>query len=810
MSGGMIYQSTSASPFLPASSSPTQPTVSRAQLLQKHPWLGLHPSATAISQVDVCDACAQIKWDQLPSVTAEGAVPHREYGDIIASSSTCQVCRVIVYAVQWQRERILSDVGSGDKPYLWGSQWITGPVPEISQDTRIWLFGAWKAAGPSMPPHCLFGLGCMMAAKDVERLRPRDADGAMEKTTFIPNASVRICAGFGDAIGNIVPGHVRSADARHAANFDLAKRWMKICRDQHDCESRNASLPARVLEISGDGGTMTVRLFETESQISSYTALSHCWGKGRPLITTTQNINELKTNIPLDSLPKTFSDAVVITHTLGLRYLWVDRLCIIQDSPEDWAVQSMRMASIYADANITICASGSISDEDGVFIPRSTVYQPLDNDTGVRDTRFSAMAAATVSLSSGQTSRLTFFPQRITDGGLGTLGNPLDPVTSDPLNLRGWVVQERILSPRKLMYGRDQMYWECERSLYSEDDSRGKPSTALIEQIVDRERNQTGRARRKSGWPKLVTAYSEGRLTYLSDKFPALAGLASTIGEGTSAQYYAEVWSSHLWQDLLWHAHTEPEATPFGFSSVEDFEAYLQRYPDNNSTPGSDRTNPWLEVLEKWRWVVTPGCPPLPHDTEVGTIRHNDDMGEISKTGFTLKRPTAYVAPSWSFASVDAPVKYTYHEDAGLDVVANCINIQTELPGPNKYGHVKSGSLTIRGMLLPLTKPPAGTKTFFFGSKVCVDIPEYHFGGSEIENVFLDIKPVFPCWALMVGLKSAILVVPEEDADEDLRFGLEHHEGTWIRVGASHAMYGFEKFFTKADKSRWVREITIV
>ncbi len=367
-------------------------------------------------------------------------------------------------AAHWQREQIISNVGKSEKPYLWASKWTTGPVPVIYPATRVWLFGAWKTAGASMPPHWLVGLGCMMAAKnDSELLRPRDADGAMEKTSFIPNASVKICTEFGDPMASVVPGRVRMTNSRSVACFGLARPWMKVCKDQHDCVPKGSVLPKSVLAITGTRERMSVHLLETEGQPGDYVALSHSWGKGRPLVTTTRNIEDFRREIPFDDLPRTFRDAVSITNELRFCYLWIDSLCIIQNSPDDWAEQSMCMAAIYAGSNITIFAAGSSSDEEGIFLTRSEIYNPPDNDTGLGDARPPAIATAAVKLSSGQTSQLTFFPQRINDGGLGTLTFPLDPITQDPLSSRAWAFQERILWPRKLMYGHDQMVGLCIR-----------------------------------------------------------------------------------------------------------------------------------------------------------------------------------------------------------------------------------------------------------------------------------------------------------------------------------------------------------
>lgn len=698
MATGVAFPSRPALPFPPTMNlSQTSSSTARAELLRDQPFLGLKRTAESPPTLTVCQQCARLDFDSLPPI-AEGAIPHHKYGDLVESAEKCQACRVIQYAALEQREMIIQNVKRGDRAYRWGPpEWTTGPVPEIDPQTRVWLFGAWKAAATTMTPHWLIGLGCMLSAKDDRvRLLARDSDGSMEKATFIPSASVRICTTFSDPMGSVVPGRVREEDPASEATFALAERWMDVCKNQHDCEPEGSLLPDRVIAIDTDGDTMALRLVETRREPRKYVALSHSWGRGPRMILTTTNIDSMKQNMPFSEMPKTFQDAVVITKRLGLQYLWIDSLCIIQDSPSDWATQSMLMASIYAGATLTICATGSSSDDEGVLLSRSAVYNPPDYTAGIRDMRTSAVAAASVKTSSGQLSRLTFFPQRSNDGGVHTLPSPLDPVSQDPLNTRAWAFQERILSPRKLMYGEDQLYWECTMSLFSEDGSRGQTTTPLMFNIINSEKAQSGRERRRNGWPRLVAAYSQGRLTYQSDKFTALAGLASEIGNATSATYYAGVWSSHLWSDLLWHVHLETESSPAGYTFVEDFRAYEEKYHGPIPVSDPEQLHPWVDQSEKWRRVVCPQTEPLPSDTKVRELRRNADFGEMSKSGFTLARAKTYVAPTWSFGSVDAPVTYPYAEDPGLGTVAYCRSIRTELDGQTEYGRLKGGSVALK------------------------------------------------------------------------------------------------------------------
>jgi len=214
-------------------------------------------------------------------------------------------------------------------------------------------------------------------------------------------------------------------------DFELAKRWLNDCLCSHDyCQkatTQETRLPTRVLDIGPVDGSEQPYLLETRGMHGSYIALSHCWGGQVPLTTTSNTISQRKLCISLTSLPKTFRDAVLISRRLGVRYLWIDSLCIIQDSKIDWEKESAIMGDVYGHSYLTIAARGAANAEIGCFIPRKKEFPTccLEYRNGsikghmyVRDPAF-------------QTER----------------------IDQSPLDERGWVFQERILSPRNLYYG---------------------------------------------------------------------------------------------------------------------------------------------------------------------------------------------------------------------------------------------------------------------------------------------------------------------------------------------------------------------
>ncbi len=118
---------------------------------------------------------------------------------------------------------------------------------------------------------------------------------------------------------------------------------------------------------------LSASLLETNAQRADYLTLSYCWGKTEMVRTTTETLSDYRKSIPLDVVAKTIRDALVITKELGYRYIWIDSLCIIQDSPDDWDKESGRMAILYRHSALTIAASGARSASEGCFLPRNPI-----------------------------------------------------------------------------------------------------------------------------------------------------------------------------------------------------------------------------------------------------------------------------------------------------------------------------------------------------------------------------------------------------------------------------------------------------
>ncbi|KAH6880622.1 heterokaryon incompatibility protein-domain-containing protein, partial [Thelonectria olida] len=107
-----------------------------------------------------------------------------------------------------------------------------------------------------------------------------------------------------------------------------------------------------------------------------YATLSHCWGKSHALRLTAETKTRLENGIAITSLGRTFHDAVVVARKMGIQVVWIDSLCVIQDSKEDWEIEASRMAHVYRGALLNIAAT-SAANTDAGFLPRKE-RRPLE------------------------------------------------------------------------------------------------------------------------------------------------------------------------------------------------------------------------------------------------------------------------------------------------------------------------------------------------------------------------------------------------------------------------------------------------
>ncbi|PQE24438.1 heterokaryon incompatibility protein [Rutstroemia sp. NJR-2017a BBW] len=251
---------------------------------------------------------------------------------------------------------------------------------------------------------------------------------------------------------------------------------------------------------------------------TQYLTLSHVWGDLNNRFTlNTSNFEELvNRGICWQRLPKTFQDAVLITHRLGFEYLWIDCLCIIQDSKEDWNREAPRMASVYGNSACNIAALGKDSHA-GCFQDRNPLsYSPC---------RVLSCEQGDVYFCTNQS---------------GTFNdNSICLIKKAPLFKRAWVFQERMLAQRNIYFGDSQIHWDCiqgsacevapsitstEEPISLFDFTMGKKnSIGILQGCVD----DLKKSEVQAAWQHLISVYNQLSLTVVTDKLIALSAIAN-------------------------------------------------------------------------------------------------------------------------------------------------------------------------------------------------------------------------------------------------------------------------------------------
>ncbi len=434
---------------------------------------------------------------------------------------------------------------------------------------------------------------------------------------------------------------IRGRPVPVASDTTLALRWMRECSDNHETCRFTASariMPTRVIRVPHDEGS-DPWLEDGKGMTDDYVALSYRWGSANMSKTLTSNLSQHQTAIPLSGLSKTIREAIDVTRQLGYKYLWVDSLCIIQDSNDDWSREASRMADVYENAALTISASASSSADSGLFFQQPPTYVVPVIARTIGGKPFSNFSLALRNCSS--------FASDVQNGQLSS---------------RGWCLQERLLSRRILHFGASQTHWECLSAAWSADYSRlndsdasslsirkafqtdlrrsiPKPGPKLLsivppeldtsqglmiwkgtdEEFAAMKSSEPLEIRQLYGlephgtWYRMLLDYSRRELTFPSDKLAALAGLASSFGQKTGDVYLNGLWLHGLPEGLLW--------------------------------------------------------------SSLGLCRRTYERASLSKC------PPTKRAPSWSWASQDGPVVYSSSKYSYVDASVHAYSIPGNPPG---------------------------------------------------------------------------------------------------------------------------------
>ncbi|CAK7201826.1 hypothetical protein SEUCBS139899_004541 [Sporothrix eucalyptigena] len=584
------------------------------------------------SKKGLCHVCRAIPFTELPDEDSAG-YPHQPgLDELVASSCSCRLCSLLLDAIldtekDFQNQTFLRgtylepgvEVVGGQNPdrgkfafnyraTTFGSKQViqivlrskrlhkfteraTGGdgsyIPKLpwdfdGEDTaslegdtpRPWLYGNWWTLQKvtDCPPQ-LVGIGVRLS----KHPQTAKAGRAGSVTGVVYRGSdVRVLSRPYGPLGLTVPGvTIGSHSDRHVV-FGKINAAVYACNKVHKCAPAVLTLPTRILDVQGSRQTGMIRLIDGNGDSGKYVALSHCWGPSQPMKTTASTLQQHRQGIRLASLPKTFRDAVTICTELGISYLWIDSLCIIQGDADDWKREALNMSNVYSNAWLTIAASAARGSDAGCFPvrPSSTYVSADSRSTGFaeeRDYMTTDEEGRALDIRGLRFHKEWMPPSFRADPRLyqiGSFGAHLDPVGDEPLNKRGWTLQERYLSPRVIHYASDQVYFECQVNTV--------------------------------GWTVAVQEYSKRELSFEEDKLPAIGGLASWLAKETNDQYFAGVWKEHVFQDILWRAYPREEPST-------KWEESARRQKDGPLKVFLPLKQPSVARAPSWSWASVDG-----------------------------------------------------------------------------------------------------------------------------------------------------------------------------------------------------------
>ena len=445
--------------------------------------------------------------------------------------------------------------------------------------------------------------------------------------------------------------------------------WLNECLYSHDvCGSRGRSaLPDRVIDLAPMDEDHDPQLKELVSVSieapgegeKTYVCLSHCWGEGTPLKLTRRNLNRFKEAIPRDDLPRTFKDAMAITRDIGIRFLWIDSLCIIQDDQADWVEQAGKMALIYANSVVTIAAQASADGNGGCFRTcdegeREVFMVPSQSDPSQKGTLCCRKAFQHFSQSDPPLMK----PDRLTV----------------PLLTRAWAYQEHLLAPRVLQYTANECVWECNASTrcMCGRSNFSPPNIKMLhihELPFSHQEAETAVASGSSHtqtipsislsnvhhyWrTTVVQGYTSRNLSFPSDRLPALSGVATQVCEvmrkvsSKTPRYLAGLWSDDLLNGLSWMAAGGETDLEAGTKSMNSAPTWSWASVAPSSTRKQNVIH-WYTSLDKSK--------PLAGIMDASCITASaDPFGSVSSGFIKLRAPT-----------IEAQVIYDTDKDYGI------------------------------------------------------------------------------------------------------------------------------------------------
>ncbi|KAI8714057.1 HET domain-containing protein [Fusarium sp. LHS14.1] len=458
-----------------------------------------------------------------------------------------------------------------------------------------------------------------------------------------------------DGHGALSTSRVRGArvdpDAGFKGTLDVAAGWIHDCASNHDgCRPPQSSLPSRLLELDAFDDPSKIRLWETKdtTRSDSYVTLSHCWGvdTSRHVRTTHATLSRHLDSIVVQKLPQSFQDAIKVTRHLGIRFLWIDSLCICQDDPDDWAREAAAMQRVYAGAFLTISADGAPGSGYGFLKRLERRHVPITLDFTPHNT--GSVTATKPNVTHVPAYAFEFSPYTTVQR------RSLLKLAGQPLSSRAWAMQERLLSHRVLHFTSKQLFFECNCHFISEDGIKILGRWTSLNPREDRPfEGSSGKSWASTVhqmWYSILQEFTGRQVTVNTDWLPALSGLAA-LTKGKLSMEAAANRISDKPQDVEYVAGLWSNDLVYGLG--------------------------WRTVGPKQKQVGFPDERPL--------------TGE-----------KGYIAPTWSPASFDGPSSHLMRADGQVDLAVVTGYSVTLKNTQNPLGEVVDGWISLRASMVKL------------------------------------------------------------------------------------------------------------
>ncbi|KAH8664614.1 hypothetical protein BX600DRAFT_550615 [Xylariales sp. PMI_506] len=531
----------------------------------------------------LCSFCSAITLESL--VQDPAFVLAANFDDILQRAAACQLCRLLSSGLQSAAAAPPST--KRDPPVR-----LTGISPTDPQTTEQ-LTGVLVSCNGRSATFNLCANSSNSPPVVAGRLVTQDLDAA--KVSYFATDKIVRC--------DAAPGHAR-------------------CRQLFTGEAMTESYaPPRLWNVT------TMKLEENPMDVK-YIALSYTWGgqgKVYPICTLKKNVKERENggSLPAEWL-KVYSRAFEITRQMGLTYIWIDSLCIVQDDPGDQKSNfDNHVHRIYQNALLTLCC---------IF------QEPGDDPMQPRDVPTPGECVAVFN------NRCFITPRKGTPvADLGGAGFQKRPYWGG----RGWTFQERALSPRCVYLTGHQLYWECRTELWEEG--------GMLHSPISYKNSSVGNENQGSRWQLMVREYSNRELGYYSDKIPAFLGVANQLSEHMSpgaADPFVKYGflGPRIGRDLLWESAAGAGASPLTVLTLNAARKEVRKV---------------LPAPHAWSWAFWNGSLDFESYLETATLTTPSDGYTVDDHGILLvlgarMGAAACGAPMASSKSMVGPTDIVY------------------------------------------------------------------------------------------------------------------------------------------------------